>query len=51
MPALNFPSNPDVNQQYTANNKTYQWTGTSWVMLPPTTEVDPALMMLYASLL
>lgn len=51
MAALDFPSSPVVNQIYTANNKTYKWNGTSWINVPNPPVVDPALMILYASLL
>jgi hypothetical protein len=30
MAALNFPNSPSVNDTYTANGVTYQWTGTVW---------------------
>lgn len=28
---INFPSNPSLNQQFTANNKKFTWNGTSWI--------------------
>ena len=28
--AINFPSSPSVNQQYTFSNKTWVWDGTAW---------------------
>lgn len=31
MAALDFPSNPSLNDTYTANGKTFQWNGTSWL--------------------
>ena len=30
---LTFPSSPTVGQQYTANNRTYQWTGYAWELV------------------
>jgi hypothetical protein len=51
MAALDFPSSPTLNQIYTANNKSYKWNGTSWINVATPVEVDPALMILYASLL
>jgi hypothetical protein len=36
MAALNFPAAPSVNDQYTANGKTWEWDGTSWNIVPPT---------------
>src|SRR6056300_772923 len=30
MAALDFPANPNVNDTYTANGKTWVWNGTSW---------------------
>jgi hypothetical protein len=30
MAALNFPASPDVNDVFTANGKSFVWTGTSW---------------------
>jgi hypothetical protein len=29
--ALNFPSNPSIDQNYTSNEKTWTWNGTAWV--------------------
>lgn len=29
--ALNFPSNPTPNQEYTSGSLTYKWNGTSWI--------------------
>lgn len=31
MAALNFPTSPTTGDTYTANNKTWQWNGTSWL--------------------
>jgi len=31
--AINFPSGPTLNQQYTFNGRTWQWNGTAWVAL------------------
>ena len=31
MAALDFPSNPSINDTYSANGKTFVWNGTSWV--------------------
>ena len=31
MATLNFPSNPTLNQQYTANGSTWTWDGVSWL--------------------
>lgn len=31
--ALNFPSNPQVNDTYTVGDRTWKWTGTSWVVV------------------
>lgn len=28
---INFPSNPQLNQEYTFNNKTWKWNGSSWM--------------------
>lgn len=28
--AFSFPSNPSLNQTYTANGRTWIWSGTSW---------------------
>lgn len=30
MTAINFPDSPDVDDQFTANGKTWQWDGTTW---------------------
>ena len=35
MAALNFPASPSLNDQYTANGKTWEWDGTSWNIVPP----------------
>lgn len=29
--AINFPSNPSINDTYTFKGKTYQWDGTKWI--------------------
>lgn len=28
--SINFPNNPTVGQEYTANSKTWKWNGTTW---------------------
>lgn len=38
MPALNFPDTPTVNQTYTADGRTWIWTGTLWDAVPATVE-------------
>lgn len=30
MPAINFPDTPAVNDEFTANGRTWIWTGTTW---------------------
>lgn len=30
MPAIDFPNSPSVNQEFTANGRTWIWTGTVW---------------------
>lgn len=30
MAALNFPSSPSVNDEYTANGSTWKWDGSTW---------------------
>ena len=34
MAALNFPSSPSINDEYTANGSTWKWSGVSWDILP-----------------
>lgn len=34
--ALNFPTTPTLNQEYTLGNVTWRWNGEAWVILPPT---------------
>jgi hypothetical protein len=34
MAALNFPSSPDVDEEYVANGFTWVWNGTAWVSKP-----------------
>jgi len=31
--ALNFPSNPSLNQQATINGRIYKWNGTAWQLV------------------
>ena len=33
MAVLNFPANPSLNDQYSANNATWRWNGNAWVRL------------------
>jgi hypothetical protein len=33
MPALDFPSSPTLNQEYTAAGRTWSWNGTSWAIV------------------
>lgn len=40
MPAIDFPSNPTLNQEYTNGIQTYKWNGTSW-RLVRTSAVGP----------
>ena len=35
MAALNFPSSPSVNDVYTANGKSWKWTGIVWTPVGP----------------
>ena len=37
--AISFPSNPTVGQQYTASNITWEWNGSSWASLPPSSGI------------
>lgn len=32
--ALNFPSNPTLNQEYTSGTKTWFWNGSAWQIKP-----------------
>lgn len=34
MAALNFPSSPTIGERYTANDKTWEWDGSSWNGVP-----------------
>jgi hypothetical protein len=34
MPALSFPASPTVGQTYSANNRTWTWTGYAWELVP-----------------
>ena len=40
MPAIDFPSGPTLNQEYTNGTQTYRWNGTSW-RLVRTSAVGP----------
>ena len=40
MPAIDFPSNPTLNQEYTNGIQTYRWNGTAW-RLVRTSAVGP----------
>ena len=31
--ALNFPTNPTLNQTATVNNRQYQWNGSAWQLV------------------
>ena len=33
MAALNFPANPSLYDEYSANGATWRWNGTAWVRL------------------
>jgi hypothetical protein len=33
MPALSFPASPTVGQTYTANGRTWSWTGYAWELV------------------
>jgi len=33
MPAIDFPSSPTLNQQFTAGNTTWQWDGSIWSVI------------------
>ncbi len=35
MPALDFPSSPTLDQEYTAAGRTWKWNGTSWITVTP----------------
>lgn len=35
--ALEFPNNPQLNDEYTSGATTWRWNGEAWVTLPPTT--------------
>jgi hypothetical protein len=41
MPAIDFPSNPAPNQEYTNGIQTYKWNGTAWRLTGPTGAVGP----------
>lgn len=48
--AIDFPSSPTLNQQYTFNGRTWQWNGTAWVALSQestsstvSVDLDPAI--------
>ena len=34
MPVLNFPSSPNLNQVYQANESSWRWDGDRWKRLP-----------------
>lgn len=40
MPAINFPSNPSVNQNFTVGSNTWIWSGTAWNIKPPGSNLD-----------
>ena len=39
--ALNFPSNPTLNQVYTVGTQSWQWNGNSWVAISQVDAVGP----------
>ncbi len=41
--ALNFPSNPALNQQYTSGGKTWYWNGFAWNIVNPLTGLQPII--------
>jgi len=30
MPAIDFPNDPEINDEFTANGRTWVWTGETW---------------------
>lgn len=38
--AINFPSNPTVNDEYTSGSNTWIWDGVSWNVKPPGSNLD-----------
>ncbi len=45
---LNFPSNPTVGDVYTVNNESWQWDGTAWIPVSPTTTYSPVTISTFA---
>lgn len=41
MPAINFPDNPQVNDEFTANGRTWMWTGSTWDTVETSVAVGP----------
>jgi hypothetical protein len=35
MADLNFPLNPQINDTYTLNNRTFRYDGTRWIVTDP----------------
>ena len=35
MAAINFPDNPNLNDQFTSGGTTWKWNGTAWIVIPP----------------
>lgn len=39
--ALNFPSNPSLNQIYTVGDQSWKWNGTSWIIVSQSGTLGP----------
>ena len=46
--ALNFPSNPAVGQVYTINGESWQWDGSAWLPVSPTSTYSPVTISNFA---
>ena len=47
--ALDFPSNPQIDDEYTAANTTWKWDGTVWIKIGVGGQVTSDLQVVYLS--
>jgi len=58
MAAINFPDNPNLNDEFTSGGTSWRWNGTAWIVIPPanitfnnvdTTDIDTSTLVVTTS--